>query len=158
MLTSLYGINSPYKKTGQNFNLDFLRSYTWNHAETFTVVSSHENLQLGITKKHRLIFWPMTCRSAFKYIKASTIPNSSPGSWLSAIKIFGKLKRSCWRGCYYSIFFYLFTREEIRVNVINFPIVTFQVILVFFFHWYVTLRSLERVLQHFWKQQQKTWN
>ena len=40
----------PYKETDWNFNLDFLENYIWNHAETFTVVSSHENHQTDTQK------------------------------------------------------------------------------------------------------------
>jgi len=43
----------PYKEIGQNFNLDFLKNSSWKQAETFTVVSPHENLQIHTQKKHR---------------------------------------------------------------------------------------------------------
>ena len=40
----------PYKEIGRNLNLDFLRNYTWKHAEIFTVISSHQNLQIHTQK------------------------------------------------------------------------------------------------------------
>ena len=40
----------PYKEIGQNLKLDFLRNYTWKHAEIFTVISSHENLKIHTQK------------------------------------------------------------------------------------------------------------
>ena len=44
----------PYKDIGANFNLDFFRIYIQKHAETFTAVSSHKNLQIH-TKYRRSI-------------------------------------------------------------------------------------------------------
>ena len=40
----------PYKETVRNLNFDFIKKGTWKHAETFTAVSSHENLRIDTQK------------------------------------------------------------------------------------------------------------
>ena len=52
----------PYKEIGRNLKLDFLRNYTWKHAEIFSYFFRSKSSD---SHKKQLPIWPMTCLSAF---------------------------------------------------------------------------------------------